>query len=39
MGKETITHLIEFLSPFPEHVQQNALWFTELYMGPVPGKQ
>jgi len=26
MGKETITHLIEFLSPFPEHVQQNALW-------------
>jgi len=26
MGKESLTDLIKFLLPFPDHVQQNALW-------------
>jgi hypothetical protein len=26
MGKETITDLMKFLMPFPDHVQQMALW-------------
>jgi hypothetical protein len=26
MGKETITDLIKFMMPYPDHVQQTALW-------------
>ncbi|MDB5110014.1 MAG: hypothetical protein JWR67_1128 [Mucilaginibacter sp.] len=26
MGKETITDLVKFLTPYPDHVQETALW-------------
>ena len=36
MGRENINELIKFLAPFPQQVQENALWLRDFIWGLYP---